>query len=58
MTEGEADDGSKKPLGANPNDEEGEGEEDEETTYSCRVKVYKFTQKEGQPHWAEFGVGE
>lgn len=50
--------GTNKALGTNPNDEEGEGEEDEETTHVSKVKVYKMGEKEGKPSWSESGVGE
>ncbi|KAH8119260.1 hypothetical protein DFH11DRAFT_1722790 [Phellopilus nigrolimitatus] len=46
-----------KVLGENPNDLEGEGEQDEESLHTSRVKIYKFGKKDGQPHWAEVGVG-
>ncbi|KAI0270766.1 hypothetical protein BGY98DRAFT_937424 [Russula aff. rugulosa BPL654] len=37
---------------------EGEGEEDEETTYTIKAKVFKFTTyKEEAPTWSEMGVG-
>ncbi|KAI0297110.1 hypothetical protein BC826DRAFT_967791 [Russula brevipes] len=37
---------------------EGEGEEDEETTYTVKSKVYKFTtDREGVPTWSEMGIG-
>ena len=39
-------------------DKEGPGEEDEETTYSARVKVYKLEKKaEGSLEWQDKGVG-
>jgi len=50
-------DDSKKQLGVNPNDVEGEGEEEEETLHTSRVKVYKLGSKENKPNWAEMGVG-
>lgn len=51
-------DESKKQLGVNPNDVEGEGEEEEETLHTSRVKVYKLGTKDDKPSWAEMGVGE
>jgi len=36
-------------------DQEGEGEEDEETTYSVKTKVYSLNKEEGA--WKELGVG-
>jgi len=38
--------------------EEGEGEEDEETTYTVKTKVFKFTtDREGAPTWSDMGIG-
>jgi nucleoporin NUP2 len=37
---------------------EGEGEEDEETTYTVKAKVFKFTtDREGAPTWSDMGIG-
>jgi len=36
-------------------DREGEGEEDEETSYSVKTKVYALNKEEGV--WKEFGLG-
>ena len=37
---------------------EGEGEEDEETTYTVKAKVFKFTtDREGSPTWSDMGIG-
>lgn len=37
---------------------EGEGEEDEETTYTLKAKVFKFTtDREGAPTWSDMGIG-
>ena len=49
---------SQKQLGANPNDEEGEGEEDEETLHTSRVKIYRLGVKDDKPNWTEMGVGK
>jgi len=40
-------------------DEEGEGEEDEETTHSIRSKVYRFQKKEpdAEGKWIDIGIG-
>jgi len=46
-----------KVLGVNPHDVEGEGEEDETTVHTSKVKVYRMVQKEGKSEWAEVGVG-
>ncbi|TDL26197.1 hypothetical protein BD410DRAFT_895609 [Rickenella mellea] len=46
-----------KPLGSNPHDEEGEGEEDEETIHTVRVKCYKLKEGEAKREWADHGVG-
>jgi len=37
---------------------EGEGEEDEETIYTIKAKVFKFTtDREGTSSWSEMGIG-
>jgi len=37
---------------------EGDGEEDEETTYTVKTRVFKFTtDREGASAWSEMGVG-
>jgi nucleoporin NUP2 len=43
-----------------PHDVEGEGEEDEETTYSARIKAYRMKKEDerGGKGWVELGVGE
>ncbi|KAL5485101.1 hypothetical protein ACEPAI_7743 [Sanghuangporus weigelae] len=46
-----------KVLGENPNDVEGEGEEDEETLFTTRGKIYRFGKKDDKPAWIEVGVG-
>ncbi|KAL5507172.1 hypothetical protein ACEPAH_6628 [Sanghuangporus vaninii] len=46
-----------KVLGENPNDVEGEGEEDEETLFATRGKIYRFGKKDDKPAWIEVGVG-
>jgi len=62
MTEGAQEDGlarTQSPgLAGGEGDVEGEGEEDEETTYTVKAKVFKFTtDREGAPTWSEMGVG-
>lgn len=41
--------------GGSVHDQEGEGEEDEETTHSVKTKVYSLNKEEGA--WKELGVG-
>lgn len=41
--------------GGSVHDQEGEGEEDEETTHSVKTKVYSLNKEEGT--WKELGVG-
>lgn len=56
---GEGDDASKM-LGKNPNDEEGEGEEGEETVHAIKLKAYKMTKKDENGNgggWNELGHG-
>jgi len=38
-------------------DQEGVGEEDEETTHSVKCKVYKLNKADGGAGWADMGVG-
>lgn len=57
----EGDDASKGGLsGPGSHDVEGEGEEDEETTYSARIKAYRMKKEDerGGKGWVELGVGE
>ncbi|KAF5370587.1 hypothetical protein D9758_001823 [Tetrapyrgos nigripes] len=45
-------------FGNSPHDEEGEGEEDEETTHSIRLKAFRLKKAdEGAAGWAELGTG-
>lgn len=49
------------PLLANssPHDLDGEGEEDEETAYEVRSKVYRMAKKEdGTQEWKDMGIGK
>lgn len=46
-------------ISSSNHDEEGEGEENEETLHSTRVKVYRLKKNaEGAQAWADMGVGE
>lgn len=38
-------------------DQEGEGEEDEETTHSVKCKVYKLSKADGGAGWTDMGIG-
>lgn len=51
----EAVDHAKILEGGSVHDQEGEGEEDEETTHSVKTKVYSLNREEGA--WKELGVG-
>jgi len=51
----EATDHAKILEGSSVHDQEGEGEEDEETTHSVKAKVYSLNKEEGA--WKELGVG-
>ncbi|KAF9263384.1 hypothetical protein L218DRAFT_999705 [Marasmius fiardii PR-910] len=44
-------------FGPNPHDEEGQGEEDEETVHSVKSKVYKMKKEGEKTSWAELGTG-
>ena len=35
-----------------------EGEEDEETLHTSRVKIYRLGVKDDKPNWTEMGVGK
>jgi len=51
-------DGSARTQSPGLHGGEGEGEEDEETTYTIKAKVFKFTtDREGAPTWSEMGIG-
>ncbi|KAI0062882.1 hypothetical protein BV25DRAFT_1824920 [Artomyces pyxidatus] len=58
-TEGSQDeDGLSRFLSPGVSGTEGEGEEDEETTYTVKAKVYKLVKdKEGKSDWSDIGVG-
>ena len=57
-TDGGDPDDTPKILGVNPNDEEGGGEEDEETLHTVRLKIYKLEKKDGKPSWTDVGIGK
>lgn len=44
-------------FGPNPHDEEGVGEEDEETVHSVKSKVYKMKKEGDKTSWTELGTG-
>jgi nucleoporin NUP2 len=46
-------------LGNNPHDEEGEGEEQEDTVYSVKLRAFRLKKAEekGGSGWAELGYG-
>jgi nucleoporin NUP2 len=46
-------------LGTNPHDEEGEGEEQEDTSYSVKLRAFRLKKEEekGGAGWAELGYG-
>jgi len=61
-TSGDAGDGDNEAVdhakileGSSVHDQEGEGEEDEETTHSVKTKVYSLSREEGI--WKELGLG-
>ncbi|KAG5647036.1 hypothetical protein DXG03_001406 [Asterophora parasitica] len=62
-TTSQEDDSDKPPptFGLNsksPHDEEGEGEEDEETVHSAKLKAFRLSKPESGPAtWAELGIG-
>lgn len=46
-----------KLLPTSNHDGEGEGEEDEVTTYTVKAKVYKLSKTSDKSEWKELGVG-
>ena len=46
-------------LGNNPHDEEGEGEEQEDTVYSVKLRAFRMkkAEEQGGPGWVELGYG-
>ncbi|KAH7916557.1 hypothetical protein BJ138DRAFT_286368 [Hygrophoropsis aurantiaca] len=52
-----AEDDSAKLTPSNNHDAEGEGEEDEETTYEARCKVYRMAKTDGKSEWKDMGIG-
>ncbi|KAH0827861.1 hypothetical protein J3R83DRAFT_3488 [Lanmaoa asiatica] len=46
-----------KLLPSHTHDEEGEGEENEETTHVVRCKVYRLSKSEDKSEWKDLGVG-
>lgn len=46
-----------KLLPSHTHDEEGEGEEDEETTHVVRCKVYRLYKFEDKGEWKDLGIG-
>jgi len=44
-------------LGTSEYDEEGEGEEDEETTHAIKSKVYRLMKTGEEAKWGDLGVG-
>ncbi|KAA1476072.1 hypothetical protein DENSPDRAFT_842961 [Dentipellis sp. KUC8613] len=52
-----SEDGVGRVLSPGAHDQEGEGEEDEETTHAVRVKVLKLSAGKDGKYWADMGVG-
>ncbi|KAI0339767.1 hypothetical protein BDW22DRAFT_1379748 [Trametopsis cervina] len=53
-----ADDAPPVLVTTSVHDQDGEGEEDEETTYEQKCKVYKMTEKDdGSKEWKDLGIG-
>jgi len=46
-----------KLLPTSNHDEEGEGEEDEETTHIVKAKVFKLVKTSEKSEWKELGIG-
>ncbi|KAI6021437.1 hypothetical protein BKA83DRAFT_4281919 [Pisolithus microcarpus] len=52
-----AEDDTTKSLATGGHDEEGEGEEGEETVHAVRCKVFKLTKADDKNEWKDLGVG-
>ncbi|KIK27700.1 hypothetical protein PISMIDRAFT_674604 [Pisolithus microcarpus 441] len=52
-----AEDDTTKSLATGGHDEEGEGEEGEETVHAVRCKVFKLTKVDDKNEWKDLGVG-
>ncbi|KAL4073912.1 hypothetical protein J3A83DRAFT_4357823 [Scleroderma citrinum] len=52
-----AEDDTPKLLSTSSHDEEGEGEEDEETMYAVRCKLFKLTKTDDNQEWKDLGIG-
>ncbi|KAG6335573.1 hypothetical protein ID866_3513 [Astraeus odoratus] len=50
-------DDTTKLLPTGNHDEEGEGEEEEETMHAVRCKVFKLTKKDDKNEWKDLGIG-
>jgi nucleoporin NUP2 len=55
---GSEEDPAKFMMATNPHDEEGEGEEDEETLHHVRTKVFKLHKSTGTTKWVTAGLGK
>ncbi|KAI6040308.1 hypothetical protein EDC04DRAFT_2567179 [Pisolithus marmoratus] len=53
-----AEDDAVKSLTTGSHDEEGEGEEDEETMHAVKCKVFRLTKTDGKDEWKELGIGK
>ncbi|KAI6134527.1 hypothetical protein EV401DRAFT_1225280 [Pisolithus croceorrhizus] len=51
-----AEDDAAKSLTTGVHDEEGEGEEDEETVHAVRCKVFKLTKTDDRSEWKDLGI--
>lgn len=54
--EGERDEAAKL-MPTRTHDEEGEGEEGEETTHAVKAKVYKMLKTKDESKWGDMGIG-
>ncbi|KAI6131685.1 hypothetical protein EDD16DRAFT_1469342 [Pisolithus croceorrhizus] len=52
-----AEDDAAKSLTTGGHDEEGEGEEDEETMHAVRCKVFRLAKTEDRNEWRDLGIG-
>ncbi|KAG6813371.1 hypothetical protein H0H92_011637 [Tricholoma furcatifolium] len=57
QTDGAETEGSVGLITTNPHDEEGAGEEEEDTVHDTRSKILRLDKKEGGSSWTDLGVG-
>ncbi|KAG6860765.1 hypothetical protein C0995_007797 [Termitomyces sp. Mi166 len=57
QADGAAAEGGLGLITRNPHDEEGKGEEDEDTIHDARLKVFRLNETDSGSSWADLGIG-